>query len=69
MSVGGIGSSASLAKLPVDLQVGVGVAKKALNQFKAEGAAVNQLIEQAADVQKSSVNGEPVKGRIVDVLA
>ncbi|MEO0965978.1 MAG: hypothetical protein AAFY08_12790 [Planctomycetota bacterium] len=69
MSVNGIGSGASLAQLPTDAQVGVAVAKKALNQFKADGAAVNKLIEQAADVQQASVSGEPFKGRLVDVLA
>ncbi|MEM0913727.1 MAG: hypothetical protein AAGB29_07605 [Planctomycetota bacterium] len=68
MSVNGIGSG-SLASLPTDVQVGVAVAKKALNQFKAEGAAVNKMIQQAADVQQASVSGEPTKGRLVDVLA
>jgi hypothetical protein len=70
MSVTGIASYATgLSQAQLAQDVGTRVARKALDQAKADGAAVNQLLQQAADLQQAAVAGEPHKGRIVDVLA
>jgi len=70
MSVTGIASYATgLSQAQLAQDVGTRVARKALDQAKADGAAVNQLMQQAVDVQKAAASGDATKGRIVDVLA
>ncbi|MEM6393126.1 MAG: putative motility protein [Planctomycetota bacterium] len=74
MSIGGISSAGANALTSAQLQsqVGVSVARKALDQAKAQGEAAVSLLDSAAQTQKAMVERvsiEPFKGTMIDVVA
>ncbi|MEM6551883.1 MAG: YjfB family protein [Planctomycetota bacterium] len=74
MSIGGVSASgaSALTSAQVQSQVGVSVAKKALDQAKAQGDAAVSLLDAAAQTQKAMVERvsiEPFKGTMIDVIA
>lgn len=73
MSIGVSAAGASaLTSAQLQSQVGVSVAKKTLDQAKANGEAAVSLLDSAAQTQKAMVERvsiEPYKGTMIDVVA
>ncbi|MEM1211411.1 MAG: putative motility protein [Planctomycetota bacterium] len=73
MSIGINAAGASaLTAAQLQSQVGVSVARKTLDQAKAQGDAAVSLLDAAAQTQKAMVDRvsiEPFKGTMIDVVA